>query len=593
MNKKRILLASTMAVLIAPSVLGNVSNQTTTVNAATDTTASENTIKNPIGTLDYGGAYAYDSNGNKLSLFLPGKSSWKLGQSVLINGQRYYGIGANEYVSSENITITDGLPPVLPVLAKPLDANSVGTLGYAVKVVDMYGNPTGRILPAKSAWKVSGLYVLKDGNSYYKVSPNEYVLATVVTLSTNTTNNQNNKPTTPTQKKVGTLSSETKVVDANGNPNGQTLPAGSSWQLGQLISIGGNGFYQVATNEYIPASSIKSGESIPSYPTNKTINLNSASIVLDDNGNQTNVTLPAGSSWHTDRYKMMNNYIYYRVGINQWVTNGQTEGNDAIFNNGPINITLSKNIQLYNSKTNSMTRTLTNGSSWKVFRTVKNSNGQVFAQVSTDEWLPVSKGSISDYTNGSIISGLTASATLDANFGTNASSSEKPDTNNPGIATPVTTVVNLYNASAVLDDNGNPTGKTMPAGSSWKADQSKTMHDYLYFRIAPNQWITNGGTNGSDHIFANGPFTITLAKDTQLYDNSTNSMTKTLVKGSSWKVFSTVINNQGQIFARISDNEWIPLSNGVIDDYAQGNSILNGLAYAATEEPDFATNLAK
>lgn len=425
MNKKRIILASTMAILIAPSILGNVSNQATIVNAATDTTASESTIKNPIGTVDYGGAYAYDSNGNKLSLFLSGKSSWKLGQSVLINGQRFYGIGANEYVNSANITVTDGMPPVLPTLVKPADPNQVGTLGYAAKVVDMSGNLTGRILPAGSAWKVNGLYVLKDGNSYYKVSSNEYVLATIVTLSTNATNNKNNNPTTPAQKKVGTLSDEAKVVDANGNLNGQTLPAGSSWQLGQLKTINGKEFYQVATNEYIPAV-----------------------LIMSD----------------TDVYP------------------------------------------------------------------------------------------------------------------------------NPNEAQPVTTVINLYNASRVLDNNGNDTGKTMPAGSSWKADQSKTMHDYLYFRIAPNQWVTNGGTNSSDRIFANGPIAVTLAKDAQLYDTSSNSMTRTLAKGTSWRVFKSVMNSKGRVFAQVSSNEWIPLPYGVINDYAQGNSILNGIYYAATNEPNFAAD---
>ncbi|HCD08561.1 MAG TPA: hypothetical protein DEQ50_09950 [Lactobacillus sp.] len=98
------------------------------------------------------------------------------------------------------------------------------------------------------------------------------------------------------------------------------------------------------------------------------------------------------------------------------------------------------------------------------------------------------------------------------------------------IDTPVNTTINLYNSSAILDDNGNNTGKTLPANSSWHADQTKAIHNYLYYRVATNEWVSNGGYNGSKHIFA---------------------------------------------------------------DYTNGNTIENGIKYAAALEPTFATDISK
>ena len=424
MNKKRIILASTLAVLVAPTVLGNISNNATTpVQAATTTTA--NTIKNPIGTVDYGGTYTVDANGKQTSLFLSGKSSWKLGKSVLINGQRYYEVATNNYISSEHITLTDGMPVVNPTMVKPAVDNQIGTLSYAVKLVDAQGNPTGRTLPAGSSWKLGGMYNI-GMNTYYQVGNNEYALETGIKTSIPATSNNQNSNNTNTNTNVsgqiGTVTYPAQVVDETGHLAGVTLPVGSSWKLGKTIGIGMNSYYQVATNEYVPVKNIQikgtSNSVGQSTPINTTINLYSASYILDDNGNNTGKTLPAGSSWHTDQKKTMNHYIYYRVATNQWVTNGGYEGSsNSIFSNGPIVITLNKDITLYDTSTNSLTRTLPKGSSWRVNRSVQNSKGQYFVQVSTNEWLPFNDGSIQDYAGGNtFVSGLKYAAALEPTF---------------------------------------------------------------------------------------------------------------------------------------------------------------------------------
>ncbi|KRO00758.1 SLAP domain-containing protein [Companilactobacillus kimchiensis] len=410
MNKKRVLLASTMAILIAPTVLETISNQVTVQAAPTN--ISENTINNPIGTVDYGGADAIDSNGNKTGLFLSGKSSWKLGASVLINNQRCYAIGVNTYVNSQNITITDGMPPVNPFLVKDTDNNQTGTLGYAVKVVDMHGNPTGVVLPAGSSWKLGNLYSI-NGKTYYQVATNEYVESTVV-----------------------------KVND---------VPATAPSTSGNMT------------------------------PENRTIALSNDSQVLDDNGNPTGKTLPKDSFWHTDQSKSINNYRYYRVATNAWVSMGGASS-ATIFGNGPISITLTTDTTLYDSSTNTFTRSLPAGSSWKAYSAVKNQNNEIYVKVSSNEWLRLTEKNQSGgaYTMEQI---ATYGASSEPDFATHYA---------PAVALTAT----LKNNQSVYDTSSNSLTRALPASSSWKITKVvRNQKNEFWGRVSTNEWLLIDASN--------------------------------------------------------------------------------------------------
>lgn len=431
-NKKRILLASTLAVLIAPTVLNNIGDQST-IAQADPITINGDTLNNPIGTVDYGGIDAVDSNGNKTGLFLPGKSSWKLGSAIQINGQTYYGIGVNQYVSLQDIVVSDNVPPVENTLVKET-GNQIGTLNQAATVIDM-----------------------------------------------------------------------------SGNANGIVLPTGSSWKLGNLYSINGSNYYQVATNEYIAESTVNTsnsaGSPVVATPENTDIALPTDTQIFDDNGNATGKYLPKGSFWHSDFSKSMNNSRYYRIATNEWVTLGGSSTSN-VFDNGPVTLTLSKNTQLYNSSSNTYTRTLPAGSAWRTFSAVKNKNNQIFVKVSTDEWLPLNGTNLAD---GSItFADIVYAANYDAEFAVNY-------------------------------------------------DQDKTI-------------------------------TANLIKDQKVYDTSSNSMTRTLPSGSSWKISQVVRNNQNQFWGKVSNNEWLLIdANTMSMNYGDSDSVPS----MATSEPSFATNIAQ
>lgn len=282
------------------------------------------------------------------------------------------------------------MPVVNPTMVKPAVDNQIGTLSYAVKLVDAQGNPTGRTLPAGSSWKLGGMYNI-GMNTYYQVGNNEYALESGIKTSIPAaSNNQSNNNQTTQNKTIGTTVAAAKVVDINGRDTGVTLPSGSSWQLGSLVNINGAYYFQVATNEYVYANILKTDYSPEVTYQNTVITLSKDQVIYNDNNMATGYTLPAGSSWKTDKNKVIlsQNARFYHVGANQWVKN-DNEGARSVV------ATLSSAQKVYDSSTNSMTRTLPSGSSWRIGTVVINSKNIRWGQVSKNEWINLGDSSVS------------------------------------------------------------------------------------------------------------------------------------------------------------------------------------------------------
>lgn len=217
-----------------------------------------------------------------------------------------------------------------------------------------------------------------------KVATNNYIGSDRITVSDGVPFYTIIHSAVPNQ--VGTLTTDSQVVDSYGNDTGTVLPAGSSWKLGQLIKISGLAYYQVSANGYVLAAFLTT-DTAPATDGNDTITLNNASEVLDDNGSRTGRILPAYSSWKTDQTKTLNGLTYYRVGTNQWVSN-------VPIADYSLTAKLKNSQSVYNSKTNSMTRSLPAGSSWEINKVVRNKNNQFWGKVSNDEWLLIDANNV-------------------------------------------------------------------------------------------------------------------------------------------------------------------------------------------------------
>lgn len=241
MKKRNIFITS--LVLLAPTILSLTSQ---TSQAATKLVGRTNTLTHLV-----------DGNGKSLAnLSLAANTDWQLGQIINIDGNTYYEVATNEYALSTNMTVKETGTTTTPAV-------KTGTLSYAAKVVDPDGNPIGTVLPAGSAWKLGSTKTI-DGNNYYEVGTNQYVIALAVKINdnttTNTTNNNNNNTNHNTTSKIpmpgnGLIAKTnvaTKTYSYNDNKYVQTLPAGTSWKVSKLV-VNKYGSYwgQVASDQYV------------------------------------------------------------------------------------------------------------------------------------------------------------------------------------------------------------------------------------------------------------------------------------------------------------------------------------------------------
>lgn len=315
MNKKKIVLASTLAILLAPAALNTL-----------PTTQIVQADAQLIGTIRRGGAVSVDANGHYVTNSAFGNfTSWKLGKRILIGGNPYYEVATNQYIDATAMDITQNGKLLNPIKDQISYINRVETVGNknGATIVNNNGYSIGATLPLGSSWRVDQVRIF-NGYPYYHVATNEWVKALDFTTSSSTSNNT---ATTPTTHQPITLRINATLFNSNGVSLGRTLPKNSSWKVSQEKTINGHQYYQVATDEWVLATEDK---------------------------------------------------------------------NTSIFKNGTVTATLAKNVQLYDTSSNSMTRSLPAGSAWKINSTVENSAGHFFAKVSNNEWIPLGGSILTD-----------------------------------------------------------------------------------------------------------------------------------------------------------------------------------------------------
>lgn len=268
MKKNKVLLGSALALLIAPTVLSNLSPQ--------DVSAAETSTESGlIGTVRRGSGILVNNQGQTItSTYLPNFSSWKLGPSTQINGITYYQVATNEWIAADSIDISNSSNQVTNLssdTSSQIDVNAtkVGTTKWASAVVNSQGQAiTGVTLPAGTNWKL-GASINVNGNVYLQVATNEWVAANDLNIQVTepnqsyTTNNATtNAASTTTQQQqpvVGTVvNGPADLYDTSMDSfSDRQLPEGTNWKIGQMVQNKyGHTFYQVSTNEWAQSSNM-------------------------------------------------------------------------------------------------------------------------------------------------------------------------------------------------------------------------------------------------------------------------------------------------------------------------------------------------
>ncbi|MFD1417683.1 BspA family leucine-rich repeat surface protein [Companilactobacillus keshanensis] len=160
----------------------------------------------------------------------------------------------------------------------------------------------------------------------------------------------------------------------------------------------------------------------------------------------TDYALAKNSDWRSDKQLILNGITYYRVSTDAWVKSDDV----YLFESGNTNVSVhhDKYAKLVNSKKAESNRGLRASSDWKSDRSTTLS-GIKYYRVSTNEF--VNSNSVYPYK-------------------------------------PVSDVFSATDSTAIYDDYGNNTGKTLSPGS-YKVDRIGTINGESYYRVSTNQFV--------------------------------------------------------------------------------------------------------
>lgn len=195
-------------------------------------------------------AQVYSNFGNAISgRTLEPNSPWKYFEIKNINGENYYRVGLNEWVKASDVTAKDTTSEVTPF------TNNVITKDYVAVLYTKDGQAiTGRGLNKNSSWKTANKLV-RDGETYYQVATNEWVKADDVTVENSSTADNT---VTPYKGVVTTNDKVAMLYTKEGKElTGRALGPNTAWKTANKMNRDGETYYQVATNEWVKASSLK------------------------------------------------------------------------------------------------------------------------------------------------------------------------------------------------------------------------------------------------------------------------------------------------------------------------------------------------
>ncbi|WP_338217092.1 SLAP domain-containing protein [Companilactobacillus muriivasis] len=164
--------------------------------------------------------------GEPLTRSLLANTEWKYSNIVTIKGASYYQVATDEFIPvAKSLAFTPAAKPtVVHVTEKTL-------------IYDSQGKSTGQTLPSGSAWKTDGSAVI-NGVTMYRVSTDGWVSEKVST-------------TYQPVKTVYKAETETTVYNSTGKVISKKLPIGSSWKADRIVTIDGQEYLRIATNEFV------------------------------------------------------------------------------------------------------------------------------------------------------------------------------------------------------------------------------------------------------------------------------------------------------------------------------------------------------
>ena len=254
-------------------------------------------------------------------------TEWHVSAKVVAaDGTVYYQVASNEYVKSTDVELSSQKSnPQVKIADTAIIINKGGSVVYNAANKKA---ATSRVLPYQSAWITTAYVVDDEGNTFYFVGNNAYVLATDATLKSQQPNNdyeQDQIVSYPDIVRV-TATPSARAYDSKHNVLAISLANGTDWKIDKKSThTDGSVWYRVANDQWVNANDVEVKGSnyvtsvsgmvkinyIPGYGVNV---YNSPA----SNNKFTGTRLADGTTWRVTSKQIVDGQTWYKVNAG-WV----------------------------------------------------------------------------------------------------------------------------------------------------------------------------------------------------------------------------------------------------------------------------------
>jgi len=254
-------------------------------------------------------------------------TSWHVSSKVVAaDGTIYYQVASNEYVKASDVQLaSDKTNPPVKISDTAIVINNAGSVVYSAANKK---TATSRTLPYQSSWITTAYVVDNDGNTFYYVGNDAYVLATDVTLKSQQPNEDYKDDKVDSYPDIVhvTATPSARAYDSKHNVLAVSLANGTDWKIDQRSTHSdGSVWYRVASDQWVSANDIQVRGSnyvtsvsgmvkinyIPGYGVNV---YNSPAA----NNKFTGTRLADGTTWRVTSKQIVDGQTWYKVNAG-WV----------------------------------------------------------------------------------------------------------------------------------------------------------------------------------------------------------------------------------------------------------------------------------
>lgn len=254
-------------------------------------------------------------------------TKWHVSSKVVAaDGTVYYQVAANEYVNAKDVQLdSEKSNPQVKISDTAIVVKNSGATVYSAANKKA---ATDRVLPYQSSWITTAYVVDDDGNTFYFVGTDAYILATDATLKSQQPNEnyKDDQITSYPDIVHVTATPSARAYDDKHNALAVSLANGTDWKIDQKsVHSDGSVWYRVATDQWVSANDVEVKGSnyvtsvsgmvkinyIPGYGVNV---YNSPA----SNNKFTGTRLADGTTWRVTSKQIVDGQTWYKVNAG-WV----------------------------------------------------------------------------------------------------------------------------------------------------------------------------------------------------------------------------------------------------------------------------------